>query len=296
MGIESYIERVKQARKATQERIARELPRGKELLERSSALSASMGEKVASAVAEGYEASTKKAKDLLESDEAKVLAEKLKDAGENASRVLSNASAKTMDALRKPGAEKSPETNPSDVERDTRLAIGKLSSKDIVGVAGERLAAIGGVATGVAAASTVAGAAGATTLFGSTALAGVFGGIFVTTTPVGWVIGSAALMGAAGYGIAKMIRSGSAQDQLRKEVIQRLTQRLETIEVKKMAPDCKAELTQLIALTVACGAITEDAAGRMVALVDSGTLNPELALKRVKSIAFASGVIATAPA
>ena len=29
----------------------------------------------------------------------------------------------------------------------------------------------------------------------------MLGGVFVTTTPVGWVIGSAAVMGAAGYGL-----------------------------------------------------------------------------------------------
>lgn len=99
------------------------------------------------------------------------------------------------------------------------------------GVAGEHLAAIGGVVGGIAVAGTVAGTAGATTLLGSGALASALGGVFVTTTPVGWVVGSAALLGAAGYGIAKMIRSGSSQDQMRKEVILRLRQRLEVLEV-----------------------------------------------------------------
>ncbi len=177
-------------------------------------------------------------------------------------------------------------------ERDTRHAIEKLSSKDKIGVAGEHLAAVGGVAAGVAAAGTVAGAAGATTLLGSGALASALGGVFVTTTPVGWVIGSAALMGAAGYGIAKMIRSGSVQDQLRKEVTQRLNQRLAASKTKKIAPDCKSELSQLIALTLEASAITEDAASRLVSLVDAGTLKPELALERVKSIALANKLIA----
>lgn len=282
--MQSYLERIKQARKATQERIASELPRAKDLLERSAAQSVSMGTKVASAVSEGYEATSSKAKDILESDEAKVLAEKLKDVGKNANRALTNASTKTMDVLRQPAVETSLQTKPSDIEK----TIEKLSSKDMVGVTGERLAAIGGVATGVVAASTVAGAAGATTLFGSTALAGVFGGLFVTTTPVGWVIGSAALVGAAGYGIAKMVRSGSAQDQIRKEVIQRLNQRLAVLKAEKVSPDCKAELSKLIALTLASGSISEEAASRLVTLVEAGTLKPQLALERIRSIALAS--------
>ena len=177
-------------------------------------------------------------------------------------------------------------------ERDARHAIEKLSSKDKVGVAGEHLAAVGGVAAGIAAAGTVAGAAGATTLLGSGALASAMGGVFVTTTPVGWVIGSAALMGAAGYGIAKMIRSGSTQDQVRKEVAQRLNQRFAVLKTQQVAPDCKAELSRLIALTLEASAITEEAASRLVALVEAGTLKPELALERVKSIALANKLIA----
>lgn len=176
----------------------------------------------------------------------------------------------------------------SDAERDTRHAIDKLSAKDKIGVAGEHLAAIGGTAAGVAAAGTIAGAAGATTLLGSGALASIFGGLFVTATPIGWVMGSAALMGAAGYGVAKMIRSGSAQDQIRKEVTQRLIQRLAVLKAEKIAPDCTAELARFIALTLASGSISEASATRLVTLVEAGTLKPQLALERVRSIALAS--------
>jgi uncharacterized protein (DUF2235 family) len=125
-------------------------------------------------------------------------------------------------------------------------------------------------------------------LLGSGVLASIFGGLFVTATPIGWVMGSAALMGAAGYGIAKMIRSGSAQDQIRKEVTQRLIQRLAVLKAEKVSPDCKAELSKLIALTLASGSISGEAASRLVTLVEAGTLKPQLALERVRSIALAS--------
>ena len=178
---------------------------------------------------------------------------------------------------------------PEDV-RNTHLAIEKLRSKDKIGLAGEHLAAIGGGAAGIAAAGTVAGTFGATTLLGSSTLAGVFGGVFLTATPVGWVIGSAALAAAAGYGIAKMIRSGSEQDQVRKEVVQRLNKRLSSSRWEKLTPDSKAELKRLLALTVAAEAISGESASRMVALIESGALNPDLALARIKSIALAKGV------
>ncbi len=175
--------------------------------------------------------------------------------------------------------------------RNTHLAIEKLRSKDRIGLAGEHLAAIGGGAAGMAAAGTVAGTVGATTLLGSSTLAGVFGGVFLTTTPVGWVIGSTALAAAAGYGIAKMIRSGSEQDQVRKEVIQRLTKRISSGKPENVTTDSKSEINRLLILTVAAKGISEEAASRMVALIESGALNPDLALARIKSIALAKGVI-----
>ena len=292
MAMDAYFERIKNAKKAAQERIASELPRAREIYEKSISASVSLSGKAAAAISDGYSTASNKAKDIIEGDDAKALAEKIKDISQNANRLLVNAKSEVISHLNK--SEEAPDlkAEPSDIERDTQYAIDKLSSQDKIGVAGEHLAALGGAAGGIAVAGTVAGAAGATTLLGSSALAGALGGVFVTTTPVGWVIGSAALMGAAGYGIAKMIRSGSAQDQVRKEVRQRLNLRLEAIKAEKIAPDCKSELGQLIALTLEASAITEEAASRLVALVEAGTLKPELALERVKSIALANKLIA----
>jgi hypothetical protein len=98
-------------------------------------------------------------------------------------------------------------------------------------------------------------------------------------------------MGAAGYSIAKMTRSGSAQDQIRKKIIQRFRERLKVLSAEKVVPDCKPELSRLIALTLQASAITEEAACRLVALVEAGTLKPELALERIKSIAVSSNLI-----
>jgi hypothetical protein len=291
MATDSYWDRIKQAKQSVHDRLEAELPKAKELLERSASASVSIGAKATSAISSGYSSAASKVRDIVESDEAKIVASKIQDAGQSANRLLTETSTKTINYLRRTDAKPHPFADKPEDERDTHLAIAKLRSKDKVGLAGEHLSAIGGGAAGIAAAGTIAGTVGATTLLGSGTLAGVFGGVFLTATPVGWVIGSAVLAAAAGYGIAKMIRSGSEQDQVRKEVIQRLTNRLSALKTEKVAPDCKAELNQLLELTVAAEAISEEAASRMVALIESGALNPDLALARIKSIALARGVI-----
>lgn len=180
---------------------------------------------------------------------------------------------------------------PKSEEDAIRLAIEKMSGRDRLGLAGEHIALAGGSLAGVSAAGTVATVAGASTLFGSTTLAGVFGGLFVTTTPIGWVVGSAVAMGAAGYGIARMIRSGSEQDRARKDFVDRQTKRLMSLEMETITVDGRVELSQLVALTVAGGVIDQVSASRMVDLVDSGSLSPELALERIRSLALAKGLI-----
>jgi len=182
-------------------------------------------------------------------------------------------------------------SQPKSEENAIRLAIEKMSGRDRVGLAGEHIALAGGSLAGASAAGTMATVAGASTLFGSTTLAGVFGGIFVTTTPIGWVIGSAVAMGAAGYGIARMIRSGNEQDRARKEFVERQTKRLMSLERETITVDTRVELSQLVALTVAGGVIDQVSASRMVDLVNSGSLSPELALKRIRSLALAKGLI-----
>jgi hypothetical protein len=291
MGIDSYLARLKHAKQSVQERIEAEMPRAKELLEKSVSASAAITTKAASAISEGCSIAAVRTKELIESEEAKVAGTKIKDAGQRANHLLADTGTKALDYLRKSTSAPSSYAESPEAERGTRLAIDKLRARDKVGVTGEGLATLGGAAAGVAAAGTIAGAVGATTLLGSTTLASVFGGLFLTTTPVGWVIGSAMLAGAAGYGIAKMVRSGSEQDQVRRDVIQRLTGRLAALQTDAITTDSKAELNQLLALVVETEAITEEAAARMVGLVENGSLRPELALERIKAIAVAKGVI-----
>jgi hypothetical protein len=178
-----------------------------------------------------------------------------------------------------------------DEESKLEKAIEKLNGRDKVGVSAEVAATAGGVAAGAAAAGAIASAAGATTLLGSSGLASLFGGIFVATTPVGWVIGSAVVAGATGYGLMKLARSGAKQDIVRKEMIERLTDRLSALQRENSANSSIVELQQLIALTLASDFISEDQARRMVVLVENGALNLETAIIRLRALALQAEVI-----
>lgn len=87
----------------------------------------------------------------------------------------------------------------------------KRSPRDRLGILGELGVTGMGVTTGIALSGTVAVAAGTATLAGSTTLASLLGGIFVTTTPVGWVVGSAVVCGSLAYAVG----NGAQRRQVR---------------------------------------------------------------------------------
>jgi len=167
-------------------------------------------------------------------------------------------------------------------------AINKLKKKDKIGIAGEGLSAVGGAAAGVVASGGIASVAGVSTLFGSTTLASTLGGVFVTATPVGWVIGSAAVAGIAGYSIAKMVRSGSEQDQVRKEIVGRLNQRLDLMQSKQGAKSSLDDLNQLLPIAIMNGLIDESQAEKMLNLIDKGVLNVSMAVQRIEAMILSS--------
>ena len=106
----------------------------------------------------------------------------------------------------------------------------KTSPRDRLGILGE-LAATGiGAVGGIAASGTAAGIAGATTLAGSTKLAALFGSVFVTTTPVGWVIGAAIVGAGLGHVATKLIKSGLKVDLCKARTIQELEERISTLQ------------------------------------------------------------------
>jgi hypothetical protein len=167
---------------------------------------------------------------------------------------------------------------------ELNFVIDKLKGKDKVGVAGEALAAVGGAAGGVAAATTIASAAGASTFLGSTFLASVLGGLVVTDTPVGWVIGSAVVAGAAGYGISKLVRSGGKQDHIREQLIKKMELRLSALKKDERNELNLTELSQLLVVAIEKDLISESKAKSMISLIENGSLDPDIAIQRLKSL------------
>lgn len=170
-------------------------------------------------------------------------------------------------------------TEPTD---EIKEAIRKLDGKDKVGVVGESLTTAVGAVAGLGAAGSLASAAGATTLLGSSSLASALGGVFVTATPVGWVVGSAVVAGAAGYGIAKLVRSGSQQDRVREDLIKRLKQRLEAMNQDQGKDSALNELRELLPSVMEKGLISEIQAEKMIKLIEEGKLDASSALNRIK--------------
>ena len=162
-------------------------------------------------------------------------------------------------------------------------AIAQLKGRDRVGVVGEGAVVAGSTVAGAALSGVAAGAVGATSLLGSTSLAGLLGGVFVTTTPVGWVIGSAAIAGAAGYGVVKLIRSGSQQDRVRAEISKKLRVRLAE---KAEAPSVgeRDELVRLTGMATDSRMLSLQSAAKMIGLVDAGALSLDLALQRTRAL------------
>ena len=163
--------------------------------------------------------------------------------------------------------------------------IDKLRKPDKIGMTGVVLGTGAGVAGGSVAASTLASAVGATTLLGSTSLAGVLGGVFVTATPVGWVVGCGIAGGLAGYGIARMIKSGAKQDQIRAELIKVLQAKLDKMQDQKERSQtsfCALKSTLSEALTREL--IGAEQAKRLVRLVEENRLDINVAVERLRAI------------
>jgi len=175
-------------------------------------------------------------------------------------------------------------TDTSSAAMDVEEAINKLQGGDRVGHAGQAILTIAGGVSGVAASGAMASAAGASTLLGSTSLAGALGGVFVTATPVGWVVGAAIAGSATAYGVSKLVRSGGRQDRLRQEISNRLSKRLSALRSKSTQLSALEQLKHSIAQAIENGHLSSNQAQRMLRLVENGKLDTELAMTRVTSL------------
>lgn len=168
----------------------------------------------------------------------------------------------------------------------------KKNPKDRIGILGELGAAgLGGVA-GVGVAGATASAAGVATLFGSSALASVLGGIFVTTTPVGWVVGSIALGGTVGYGISKLVSSGGKSDAIKKMNIRELKERIIKLKNQSQYPrkpnDKMSKIIEGIQLLIKNNKISQEASTDILTGIEKGSITIDFAFNTIQEILVSS--------
>ncbi len=161
-------------------------------------------------------------------------------------------------------------------------ALEKLKGRDRIGVFGELIGTGVGAASGVAASGAIAGAAGASTLFGSSTLGSLLGGVFITSTPVGWVVGAAMAAAAIGYGITKAAHSGGKNDEIRTQLktgIEQNQQQKQNIDKYRQQYD---DFINKLQTAISTNAITQQKSNLILKLVESKTLQIDIAIQRIE--------------
>jgi hypothetical protein len=155
----------------------------------------------------------------------------------------------------------------------------------ILGDAGVTLVGMG---LGAAAAGTLATAAGATSIFGVTTVAGWLGVSAVAATPVGWVIGAAALGGAVAYGVSRMIHGGGLSEGRKLELLQQYKEDARAIEAGEQAgsitDDDKTRFIISMRELIAKDAITPDKAKALIEHVENGRIPLTQAFQLMQSL------------
>lgn len=164
----------------------------------------------------------------------------------------------------------------------------KKSPRDRIGVLGELGASgLGGVA-GAGLAAATASAAGAATIFGSSTLGTILGGVFVTTTPVGWVVGSVAVGGAVGYGISKLVSSGGKSDAIKQMNIRELQKRIKVLQSQSQyshKPNDKIKkVIEGIQLLIKNNKLSQDESTALLAGIEKGNMTIDFVFNTINEI------------
>jgi len=168
----------------------------------------------------------------------------------------------------------------------------KKSSRDRIGVLGELGATgLGGVA-GAGLAGATAGAVGVATIFGSSSLGSILGGIFVTTTPVGWVVGSVAIGGAVGYGISKLVSSGGKSDAIKQMNIRELHEKIKTLQNQSQyaqkSNDKMKKVIEGIQLLIKNNKLSQEESTALLASIEKGNMTIDFVFNTINEILASS--------
>jgi len=162
----------------------------------------------------------------------------------------------------------------------------KNSPRDRIGILGELGATgLGGLA-GIGIAASAASAAGVATIAGSTTLGTILGGVFITSTPVGWVVGSIMLGGAIGYGASKLVKSGAKSDQVKQMNINELSERLKELNIQANTTnkinDKMCKFIEGLQILVENNKITQNESTELIASIERGSIEIDAAFKNIQ--------------
>lgn len=164
----------------------------------------------------------------------------------------------------------------------------KKRPNDRIRILGDVGISVVGAGLGAAAASTVAGALGITSIAGVTTVASWVGVTAVSATPIGWVIGAAAVGAGAAYGVSRIIHGGGLSEGRKSELLQQYKQEIRNMEAKENAESITQEdkdsfifsLKELIAKD----AIKPDEAKALIEYVENGIIPISEAFKTVYNL------------
>lgn len=145
------------------------------------------------------------------------------------------------------------------------------SPRDKLRILGDAGVTAIGAGLGAAAAGSLATAAGVTSIFGVTTALSWVGVAAVAATPVGWIIGGAAVAGAVVYGFSRMIRGGGMAEGRKSELLQQYREDARTIEAKERAGTIVSEDRTRFILS-------------MRELIDKDAIPPETAFKLIEQV------------
>lgn len=174
-------------------------------------------------------------------------------------------------------------------KEDYIRALRKLenSPSDRIGILGKIGIAGAGAGVGALGASSVASMFGSTTLLGSTWLASIAGGVFVTTTPIGWVIGTATAGSIAAYGLSKLVYSGGKNDERKKSIIEDIKNKIDNYKNKIQSKQDSNKIGQVAgayAELLENNLIDKEKVTAILAGVENGSINAEQALVIAENI------------
>ena len=163
----------------------------------------------------------------------------------------------------------------------------KKSPRDRIGILGDLGTAGLGSLAGAGIVGTVASVAGASTILGSTTFASVLGGVIVTTTPVGWVVGSVVVGGAIGYGVSKLVRSGGKSDAVRQMNMRELNERIQ--ELRNQAKDGDKhndkmkEIVESLQLLIKNEKVTQEDSTGLLMSIEKGNITVDSAFDIIQA-------------